>query len=351
MDIFKFINSRDIREYLKQIKYEFTPQQMAWLIYYSNKTTLQEKYDAWNELIETTPDCEANTIPYYGEAKSLHTLLKKHITLSKKYVDKYFNLNEENGDPHFYKVRSWEAPRDDDSEYGEETLVGYYASYKDACDAIKEELVETYNDTSDYQMLYANIDRIYLGSDGGSYISVDLDKELNITSAYFPASTEEEDFILFGAFDGQWHPFPTPFKKGDIICDSRHMEGGICCGPFVTTGVGLDCLSEEVKERFLSRKRGDYTDMTAGGYFQYDSGKIYNETVWNYMDFEYYRGELDGNQRILKALSNAFKGKINAAEFGMAYHAILTDGNVEQLKNMYVDEWLVNMGLEGEDDE
>lgn len=88
--------------------------------------------------------------------------------------------------------------------------------------------------------------------------------------------------------------------------------------------------------------------MTAGGYFQYDSGKIYNETVWNYMDFEYYRGELDGKQRILKALSNAFKGKINAAGFGMAYHAILTDGNVEQLKNMYVDEWLVNMGLEGE---
>lgn len=246
MDIFKFINSRDIRDYLKQIKYEFTPQQMAWLIYYSNKTTLQEKYDAWNELIETTPDCEANTLPYFGEAKSLHTLLKKHITLSKKYVDKYLNLNEENGDPHFYKVRLWEAPRDDDSGYGEETLVGYYASYKDGCDAIKEELVETYNDTSDYQMLYANIDRIYLGSDGGSYISVDLDRELNITSAYFPASTEEENFILFGAFDGQWHPFPTPFKKGDIICDPRHMEGGICCGPFVTTGVGLDRLGEDL---------------------------------------------------------------------------------------------------------
>ena len=33
MDVYKFINSKDIREYLKKINYEFTPVEAAWLIW------------------------------------------------------------------------------------------------------------------------------------------------------------------------------------------------------------------------------------------------------------------------------------------------------------------------------
>ena len=58
MDVFKFINSRDIREYLQKINYSFSPLEIAWLVKKSKYTTLKEKHKAWREIISTMPDCE-----------------------------------------------------------------------------------------------------------------------------------------------------------------------------------------------------------------------------------------------------------------------------------------------------
>ena len=55
MDIYKFINSKDVRNYLKEINYEFTPVETAWLIWQSTKP-LEERHKAWQEMIYTMPD-------------------------------------------------------------------------------------------------------------------------------------------------------------------------------------------------------------------------------------------------------------------------------------------------------
>ena len=70
---------------------------------------------------------------------------------------------------------------------------------------------------------------------------------------------------------------------------------------------------------------GDNSDMTAWGYFQDESGNIYHETMWNYMNLEYYRGPLTGKRRVLRALGNCLKGEIDEGLFARAYHAILTE--------------------------
>ena len=57
MDILKFINSKDIREYLQKINYQFTPIEAAWLVWKSTNTTLKENHTAWGEIIKTMPDC------------------------------------------------------------------------------------------------------------------------------------------------------------------------------------------------------------------------------------------------------------------------------------------------------
>ena len=57
VDVCRFINSKDIRDYLRSINYQFTPIEAAWLIYYCRELTLQEKHAAWQELIDTMPDC------------------------------------------------------------------------------------------------------------------------------------------------------------------------------------------------------------------------------------------------------------------------------------------------------
>lgn len=84
MDIFKFINSRDIRDYLKSIEYKFSSIEAAWIIWQSRYATLEEKHAAWEELIATTPDCEIKERPNTRSQKSLHTFLAELIAFENR---------------------------------------------------------------------------------------------------------------------------------------------------------------------------------------------------------------------------------------------------------------------------
>lgn len=56
LDIYQFVNSKDIRLYLKDIKYEFEPVCAAFIIWQSRRHSLKEKHEAWKTLIASTPD-------------------------------------------------------------------------------------------------------------------------------------------------------------------------------------------------------------------------------------------------------------------------------------------------------
>ena len=49
MDICSYINSKPIREYLKDINYEFNSKEAAWLIWQCFSITLEDKHKAWQE--------------------------------------------------------------------------------------------------------------------------------------------------------------------------------------------------------------------------------------------------------------------------------------------------------------
>lgn len=70
MDIFSFINSRDIREYLKIRNYPFTSLEAAWLIYQCRSATIEEKHATWQELIQTMPDCAVAERPHTARMKA-----------------------------------------------------------------------------------------------------------------------------------------------------------------------------------------------------------------------------------------------------------------------------------------
>ena len=56
VEIFKFLNSRDIVGYLREINYQFSPEEMMFLIHESRTVPLAEKHAAYWELIERYPD-------------------------------------------------------------------------------------------------------------------------------------------------------------------------------------------------------------------------------------------------------------------------------------------------------
>lgn len=316
MDVFRFINSKDIREHLRSIGYEFNSLEAAWLIYQCHDATIDEKHKAWNELIETMPDCPIEKRLNTVAQDSLHAFLRQYIELEDRYMNEF--CDERHADtfnddkPFVYKIK---YIYEDGTENGWDTVFS-------CLNALYESIMEPEEDVISIQCTKMQIDRLdsrqiaylnpsfeFLRHDPGR---IDSDKEWD---------------LFGGVFDGLWFEFPTPFQKGDIVWNPDQPEG-FCAGPFVITGACLDDIeSDKTKENI--RKDGDSSDMCAGGFFLNEDGSIYGECMSNYMDLEFYNMELTGSKRTLTALSNFLKDEIDPVLFARAYHQIITTGYAE----------------------
>lgn len=81
MDIYRFIDSKDIRKYLQTIGYNFSTTEAAFLVWQSTKTTLDEKFTAWREIIDTMPDCSIDARRNSDYIESFHTALQNCMKL------------------------------------------------------------------------------------------------------------------------------------------------------------------------------------------------------------------------------------------------------------------------------
>ena len=53
IDFTKFVNSNAVRNHLQQIRYQPTALEAAWLVWQCETISLEEKYTAWQEVINT----------------------------------------------------------------------------------------------------------------------------------------------------------------------------------------------------------------------------------------------------------------------------------------------------------
>ncbi len=326
MNILNFINSKDIREHLKAINYEFNSLEAAWLIYQCRNATIEEKHAAWRELIRTMPDCKIpermNTNPH----DSLHNYLRKYIDYEENIFDEYFTSTEN----WIYTIEWLEQ----DTWFLSDKL---YKTFEKA----QQELLEEFKDWERKYIYRITKQKL----ESKQYITVYFDKNNEPYDYGICEYPEELTEILYGVFDGLWFDFPTPFKKGDILCE-YDIEGnetqGFCRGPFVVK----DITPAHAREN--TYKYCDSSDMNARGYFVDEKGKIYFEVMYNYMNLEFYRGDLNGKKRVLKALSNFITGEIDIALFSNAYHYILSDEHLKENKPQgYTKEGLELAGIEG----
>ena len=91
MNILRFVNSKDIREHLRNIGYEFNSLEAAWLIYQFRDATIDEKHKAWNELIATMPDCPIEKRLNTVAQDSLHAFLRQYMELENKYLNEFYD--------------------------------------------------------------------------------------------------------------------------------------------------------------------------------------------------------------------------------------------------------------------
>ena len=296
MDIFRFINSRDIREYLKSQNYPFTSLEAAWLIYQCRCATIKEEHEAWQELIQTMPDCAVAERPHTARHESLHQFLKEYIRTEDEILDWFFRDEKDA----IYNCEFW--------EYAMWCPGGEYFDSFQKC-------LKAYTDRRLGKMTF-KITKQILNSDQCTYVIFSADNEpLKFDTSWYPEGGDE---ILYGVLGGLEFDFPTPFTKGDILCESEvyEMNPSLRADLFVITDLPACSKNESYR---------DGCRMKVWGFFLKYDGTLQYEDMYNYMNLEYFRGELSGKKRILKALSNHIKGEIDVGLFANAYHKILCE--------------------------
>lgn len=300
MNIYPFINSRDIRVYLKSVDYSFSSLEAAWLIWKSKYTSVREKHAAWKELMESMPDCKieerASTRPY----PSLHRLLERLMEVENKYIALI-----QADDPKTFFCFEYTS----DSVWQEGYSLPCYA------ECLKRAIACCRNE-SETEAVRIRIRKVWFDGSGRS-----IDAEVSAGGEIMKVLcdellTQEEWNILHRSFDGMRFDFPTPFKRGDIICNPGRLSSTDC-----ECDYGL-CVLEAIP---CGSNRGDSSDMVVQGLFQRDDGVLFAECTANYMNFEHYRGALTGKKRVLTAISNYIRNEISLELLLNAYHAILAE--------------------------
>ena len=327
MDIYRFVNSKDIRKHLQDIQYEFSSLEAAWLIYQCRDASVEEKHAAWNELIGTMPDCRIEERRRTRPQSSLHAFLKKYMELENRYIHEFMGEIQGTADMSnmIYAYRYEEKYIGD---YQPPFYNTVYSSFSNVLSSIKEDALESKDIElgilTGYRIIKMNVNAPCYGW----HMYLDSKQRIMRISPDMDINNEDENDIFYGVFDGLWFDFPVPFKRGDIVWDPEHPDG-LCGGPFVLDSCGLNGIEQDSTREFL-KKDGDNTDMNACGYFLDNESVdpccgIYHEIMWNYMDLEYYDRKLVQGERVLTALSSHLKGDIDSILFAKAYHSILSE--------------------------
>lgn len=320
MDIYSFINSPDISNYLQKIDYEFNSLETAWLIYQCQTITYKEKKKNWEELIRTMPDCE---IPQRGSSikwPSLHEVLKRYIQITDRDIEAFFQAETRGKYVYMYDYYYTGDPR-------------YGAVYDRGFGSLQECLEAYQQEKSDMDSQDGKIEKWWIKKQSLAHPEivqevVCLGDGRVIDVVQNTARTEKEDDIIDQFFEELWFDFPTPFKKGDIVWEpNKEMSvGHFCEGVYV-----LEELPTWTAGKFV-REKGSYADMANMGYSVNSNGTVYYDHMGNnYMNTEYYKGTYDCGQKILPAISKMLKGEIRVDRLLCEYRKVLADAAEEDM--------------------
>lgn len=313
MDIYQFIDSKDIRNYLQDMKYKFTVPEAAFLIYMSRRATLNEKLDAWQEIIDTMPDCSMGERLNMAEIPSFHKFLTEYIALLKNLLELFCKSEKAVYMYSFYEI--------------EENWAGSVGEF---------EWVEEGNLFSDYQTTISHLQRKYLQEpferlrftkqyfssvqdESEKKLTLEMNHDLEILSVDEQGILNDSQTDLFMTFEGMWFSFPTPFRRGDILINRVISEKPFVLNDIHTWGSkemlengyseedGMVKNADRTVERLI--KKGDTSDMNYSGSYIGEDGRngfyIFSEIFWNYLYLERYAQPLKGEQRALAALASS----------------------------------------------
>ena len=289
MDFTDFINSRDVRDYHRNLNYKYSASEAAWLTYMCKAITVSEKHKAWEWIINNMPDEAIYLVDENDNTKSvsIHKALEDFIDMEDSFIEYFID----NSDGKIYLC--------DDSS-------SVFSNWKNCVSYILENKakntwpVSIYFTYSDDSIPYYSNGNIRIQSDGkiGNV-------NFNIHSDYIYEKTNLELDIL-NFFQLIEPELPNPFKAGDILCCYEYNGRNI---PFVYS------FSDKTDEQLLIYGYTiDNKERNGSLNYAYPNSisgvRRTSSYSWDYpTNIEYYREELKGSDRRLISISDWLKGK------------------------------------------
>ena len=314
-DIYDLINSKAIGDYCREIGHKFNTEELAVLIYRNKKMDIFEKISKYQDLIDNYPDMEVIERFNCKHYDSVKTMIKNEIyRIIKLYQD---FIDEKDC---IYGWSDWNK-----NGYSNYEIDNAKRTYREIENEITN-LINEYNDIENFSITKKFFD-------GPEVIFRYKEKKIvancrvieKIPKIIEIMEIDEEMPDLEGIFVN----IPVPFKKGDILISNtgsfyNNSENDEKKCIFVLDN--LTIWDERIKDIDFTRNL-DMTDIMGNGYYLVDgSNNFVLEHISNYDFFEYYDGELEGTNRILKLISSFLKGKIDNLElFIKAYESFKSD--------------------------
>ena len=319
LNIYEYINSRDVREYLKSTGYKFTLPQAAFIIYICRSLTLEDKFWVWMQLIDEKPDCVFEGSLYRKYIESFHEFLIEYIALQKKKLQLFF-----------------------DSGDG-----GRYACYeeRDDWDCLRKKRFSDFDSCRDY---YCNVEKERMGSGnirfvkeglGDRTITVVMNSQLQVLEVTVPHNTSktwqvgyvndllsETEYKTDDVFEMMYFAFPVPFRRGDILGRCEQDKNPSSCQYhdfYVVSEKGIElCKKEEEGEATIE----DYIPLVYCFGFPWRSeiriGLGTGPDLWLNLEKREPPSTLEGN--VVRAYSNWIKGQTEIEIFIDTYNNYLS---------------------------
>lgn len=227
-DIYRFIDSADVRCFLEEKQYVFSPLEAAFVVWQSRTATLEEKHAAWREIIETMPDSDIPCEKWKAPRESLHAFLRDYMTLEDRLLREFYTSGG------FCAYNYYEPEYYSDPE-NRDLLVDHRGIFHklDACISAAQTALEGYGkqEIIVYRIDLANGRRVHAAFNvARDVLRVRPEYELFIT----------DEAILRDSFVTLTSELlvPLPFRKGDFLYDPVVDSYFVYEGDGTTAGAG-----------------------------------------------------------------------------------------------------------------
>ena len=337
MDTYNLINSKAIQEHCRKINHQFNTLELAVLIYRNKRMSINEKISAYKELITDYPDMKL--IKKYRPEN--YDTVKEMVQGEIERIENLVNILKTDEQDVIYTYKYYSKNIYDNGIIeGKNEYRDVYKTLKEVKDVIQKDIEED----EEKEILSFAIRKRKISNTKNEYeiraeYLLDENRNLKLVNIYdFESEYLDISMICLN--------IPTPFKEGDLLIstsDTPFSEGYVLDNKRFTFVLDNLITWRDNFQEALDRGSYDSSDMEGTGYSVTDEGRLYLDNIFDYDGWEFFDGELKGNERILRAVSNLIKGEISIDLFLQGYEYIKSENEVSL--NLYTPKGLELVGL------